>query len=339
MPRTQVISASRTKDIVRWSPDVLAAVLAGRAACRFGRGGKPHILDRDAVHTLVLWTKDPGNIVRHGALRQALGALVAAGAKVYLQLTATGLGGTFVEHNVPTTAETAQGLGDALDSGLVAPGAVKLRYDPLIFLRAGRVRLSNMRRDLFVEVLDAFAALGVEDVVTSYVDFESYPKVRRRIEAVGLEVIEVEEKAVREFVEWMAEQCHGRAMRFDTCAAPAIPFGREGCISGSRFNALMAERCGPAAPRCTTQLHNERTPGGQRSRCRCTFSRDIGYSRGFTTCYTHGSGCLYCYSHHEALGPKLLPAVQREVDALVSNPEAFLAEPAHAAYRGIASLE
>lgn len=336
MSRTRVISASRTKDLVRWSPGVLADVLAGRRPCRFGRSGKPQSLDMSEVHTLVLWTKDPGPMVQHAALRQALEALIDSGGQVYLQLTATGFGGTFVEYGVPQAEVVRDRLAAVVDAGLLPAHAVKLRYDPLISLRVGDWRFTNMRRALFRSVLGAFVPLGVQDVVTSYVDFESYPKVRRRIEAgLGLTLDEIAESELREFVEWMAEACHARGVRFDTCASPRMPFAREGCISGSRLNALMAERRGADAPRCTTQLHNERAPGGQRADCRCTFSSDIGYSAGFTTCYTHGSGCLYCYSHHESLGPRLMPKVLREIAVFVRDPQTFVTLPGKEAYRGV----
>ena len=326
-----VISASRTKDLVRWSPDVLADVLLGRRSCRFGWTGERVRLDLDEIHTLVLWTKDPGPMVRSAALRNALEALIDSGGQTYLQLTATGFGDTFVEYGVPTADVVCERLADAIEAGLLAPGAVKLRYDPLLRVRAGDYLVTNMREALFRQVLDTFAPLGVQDVVTSYVDFETYPKVKRRIEEdLGLSLEDVPQHAIAEFVQRMARECEGRGLRFDTCASPRIPFEREGCIAGSRFNALMAERHGPDAPRCTTQLHNERARGGQRADCRCTYSRDIGYSAGFTTCYTHGSGCIYCYSHRESMGPKLLPQIRAEVDA-------FLAEPGREAYCGLVS--
>ena len=336
--RSLVISASRTKDVVRWSPDALADVLLGRRPCRFGWSGEPLRLDLDEIHTLVLWTKDPGPMVQCTKLKTALEALVGAGGQIYLQLTATGFGDTFVEYGVPRASVVCERLDTAIEAGLLAPGAVKLRYDPLIRIRAGDCMVTNVREALFRQVVDAFAPLGVQDVVTSYVDFETYPKVKRRIEdALGLSLEDVPRNEIAKFVQWMARQCEDRGMRFDTCASPRIPFEREGCIAGSRLNALMATRHGPGAPRCTTQLHNERAHGGQRADCRCTYSRDIGYSAGFTTCYTHGSGCIYCYSHRESMGPKLLPQIRAEVAELLSDPPGFLAKPDREAYLGVVS--
>lgn len=336
--RSLVISASRTKDLVRWSPDVLADVLLGRRPCRFGWVGKPLRLDLDEIHTLVLWTKDPGPMLQSTELKTALEALVASGGQVYLQLTATGFGNTFVEYGVPCPDVVCERLAAAIKAGLVAPGAVKLRYDPLIRIRAGDYLVTNMRGALFRQVLDAFAPLGVQDVVTSYVDVETYPKVIRRVEdALGLSLDHVPQHEIAELVQWMARECEGRGMRFDTCASPRIPFEREGCIAGSRFNALMVEQHGPGAPRCTTQLHNEHARGGQRAECRCTYSRDIGYSAGFTTCYTQGSGCIYCYSHRESMGPKLLPQIRAEVAEFLDDPTRFLAKPDKEAYLGVVS--
>ncbi len=332
-PRTLVVSASRTKDLVRCSPLALARVLAGEQPCRFGRSGAPRPLDLDALHTLVLWTKDPAPMVDCAPLFAALQRLVQAGAQIYLQLTATAFGGAFVEHGVPTVEQLRGRLDNVLRAGLVEPDAVKLRYDPLLRVRAGRMRLTNLRREAFRLVLDAFLSLGVEDVVTSYVDAVRYPKVRRRIEArLGLQLEDAPDAEVRAFVRWMAEECARRGARFDTCASPLMPFAREGCISGTRLNELMARRFGADAPRCDARLHNEAAPGGQRAACRCTISRDIGYSAGFVTCYSRGTGCIYCYSCHESPGPRLLPKLLEEIAAFRSDPDAFLRQPEHAHY-------
>ena len=338
--RSLVISASRTKDIVRWSPTVLADVLMGRRPCRFGLSGRPGPLDLNAIHTLVLWTKDPIAIACCVTLRDALSELVRSGGQVYLQLTATGFGGTFVEHGVPTLEALHEHLVEVRHTGLVAANAIKLRYDPLLSVAGGPAVLSNLRPAVFTRVLDLFLPFGIEDVVTSYVDVESYPKVLRRMEGrLGLRLDPVPADGLWGFVQWMADECAARGARFDTCAAPLMPFAREGCISGTRLNALIVERDGPDAPRCTTQRHNEHTKGGQRPDCRCTYARDIGHSRGFTTCYTHGSGCLYCYSHRESLGPRLLPAVQQEIAEFTRDPAGFAALPGHEHYRLLTQLE
>ena len=47
----------------------------------------------DRIHTVVLWTKDPTNLLRHPALRRALSGV----GQVFIHWTVTGLGGTFLE--------------------------------------------------------------------------------------------------------------------------------------------------------------------------------------------------------------------------------------------------
>ncbi|HUU53694.1 MAG TPA: hypothetical protein VMY87_02150, partial [Armatimonadota bacterium] len=84
MPRSsegklkQVISASRRTELLAHYPDDLAA--------RLRKIGPRN------VHTVVVWTKDPRNLLEHEALRAVLSEV----GQVFLHWTITGLGGTFL---------------------------------------------------------------------------------------------------------------------------------------------------------------------------------------------------------------------------------------------------
>ena len=70
-----VISASRRTDLVGCYPDYLIEKLKAYPPQK--------------VHTIVIWTKNPCNMIRHQALREVLSQY----AQVYVHLTITGLGG------------------------------------------------------------------------------------------------------------------------------------------------------------------------------------------------------------------------------------------------------
>ena len=80
---TKIISASRRTELVGHYPDHLLRRLRD--------------LGPDTIHTLVIWTKDPTNLLHHRPLREALSSV----GQLFVHWTITGLGGTFLEPNVP----------------------------------------------------------------------------------------------------------------------------------------------------------------------------------------------------------------------------------------------
>ena len=97
-----VVSASRTRDVVCHAPGVLADILEGKIPCLLHRGAKPAAISLEQIHTLVLWTKTLFNILRNARLRQVLKRFVNEyQGLVYLHLSVTGFGSTFVEYGIP----------------------------------------------------------------------------------------------------------------------------------------------------------------------------------------------------------------------------------------------
>ena len=104
----KVISASRRIDLVAGYPDRMVEGLAAKAP-------------PEATHTVVVWTKDPSNMLDHAPLRTALQGYDS----LFLHLTVTGMGGGPLEHRVPEPHLVLERLPEVLD--LVATG----RLDPL----------------------------------------------------------------------------------------------------------------------------------------------------------------------------------------------------------------
>lgn len=266
----KIISASRRTELLAHHPDYLLHRLR-----RLG----PH-----NIHTLVIWTKDPTNLLRHKPLRQALSPV----GQIFLHWTITGLGGTLLERNVPPP-QAQLSLHDDLIAYLGDPRRLHWRYDPLISVRApsagaptvgarssGRY-ITNINLDLFLSLAEPLARAGVPVVHTSFVTV--YPKVARRLAAAGIEADEHGPAARRAFLDELAAAASGLGLKLQTCCEPGFPLQR--CIDGELLIELH-----PTNDLCPTERAR-----GQRRLCGCTTSLDIGR---YLPCPNR---CRYCYAH------------------------------------------
>jgi hypothetical protein len=267
-----IISASRRTELLAHHPDYLIHRL---------RHIGPH-----NVHTLVIWTKDPTNLLRHQPLREILSDV----GQLFVHWTVTGLGGTFLEPNVPPAPDQLPLLDD-LVSYLGDPRRLHWRYDPLISARRGDERATNIsaRRgeeratnidldlDLFRSLAEPFARAGVPVVHTSFVTI--YPKVTRRLASASVEIDDYDPDARRDFIARLAASASGLGLRLQTCCEPGFPIQR--CIDGPLLQQLHPTN----SPCPTTRAPN------QRKLCGCTLSLDIGR---YLPCPNR---CLYCYAH------------------------------------------
>ncbi|MFH1724539.1 MAG: DUF1848 family protein [Elusimicrobiota bacterium] len=252
----RVISASRRTDLAAWYPDDLIAAL------------KAH--PPEQVHTVVVWTKNPRNLLERQDLRRALGAF----RQIYVHYTITGLGGTPIEPGVPSPEDSLKMLPRVIESA-GDPRRVNLRFDPVVNLRVGGRRVRNL--ESFEEVAGAAARMGVRTVTVSWV--EVYKKVVRRFAARGIRAADFDRDAQAARLRDLAASL-GLDLRF--CCAPGLPSSR--CIDGELLTRLHPDRepCSTAKAR------------GQRPLCGCAESLDVGwYSQ---TCR---GKCLYCYARPE----------------------------------------
>jgi len=304
----RVVSASRSRDLVHRCPGHLASLLSGEADVKLGRWREPGRLDLGTCGALVLWTKQPAPIFGCAELRSCLERYVRGGGVVVLQLTVTGLGGTPVEPGIPRPEEVAAALGRIVETGIVEPRAVKLRYDPVGTIAFGGLPpYTNMSLELFGEVLDLFGPLGVTRVTASRLDDWNYPAVAERIGRVGGRIEPVAEQEAVAFMRTLASACGRRGMIYSTCVHPADEelVAVEGCIDGRVINAWIRERGGRPVWEAP---HNQ--VGAQRPGCRCTYSLDIGSSPGVPLCSSGGFGCLYCYAQGPGIGTRMRSSVE-----------------------------
>jgi DNA repair photolyase len=253
-----IISASRRTDLVAWFPDQLAEKILK--------------IQPERIHTLVIWTKNPRNILDHGKLNRTLREL----DHIFIHLTVTGLGGTGIEPGVPPPIEIIPILDDLVDF-VGNPDRIRWRFDPLLAWMESGVRHDNL--DYFSELAPFFQRSGIKNVITSFCSI--YPKVNGRFAEHGkftpLEFTEPEKIATRELLKNISSDY---AMNLKWCcdlrAESSI------CIDGNVLTRLHPE----GVPASTEKA------SGQRENCLCTKSWDIGW-------YTQicGGGCLYCYGN------------------------------------------
>lgn len=268
----KVVSASRRVDLVSFYPDYMVERLEE--------------IGTENIHTLVVWTKNPQNMLVHPGLRSILEEL----NHIYVLLTVTGLGGTALEPHAPTKDWVFDQLPRIIDL-LKSPKRVAIRYDPLIdVIHQGETRISNINIDLFEEVLDRAHALGIERVIVSYVTV--YGKVKKRLEQKGFTIVEHPIEEMNDFIKnEMMPRAEKLGMELSTCVLPNLT--SKGCIDGTILRELhpLKEPCSLAKD------------ASQRENCHCTKSIDIGQ---WFACYHN---CLYCYGNptpagKNGLGPK-----------------------------------
>jgi len=258
-PREQelrVLSASRRTDLVACYPEFLIEKL---------RDYPP-----EQVHSLVIWTKNPQNMIAPGALRETLERY----RQLYVHLTMTGLGGTVLEPHIPPW-ETLRQMAPTLIALVKGPERISWRFDPILRCMAQGNLISNI--EMFNEIACAMAAAGITACRTSWV--EPYRKVLRRLEKKGVRLVPHTAQERKEHRRFFEQTAAGLGMSLHYCSVEGRT--RSSCIDGELLNRLH-----PDGKICST-----RRAKGQRKLCGCTESIDIGwYSQKCP------NGCLYCYA-------------------------------------------
>ena len=256
----KIVSASRRVDLVAFYPDYMV--------------GRLEEIGTENIHTLVVWTKNPQNMLVHPGLRKTLEKL----NHMYVLLTVTGLGGTPLEPQAPTRDWVFEQLPQIIDL-LKSPRRLAIRYDPLIdVIHQDETRMSNIDADLFEEVLNRAHVLGIERVIVSSVTV--YQKVKKRLEENGFKIVEHPIEEVIDFIKnEMMPRAEERGMELSTCVLPNLT--AKGCIDGATLSELHPHKE-------TCSLAKDRS---QRENCHCTKSIDIGQ---WFACY---HDCLYCYGN------------------------------------------
>ena len=181
----KVISASRRIELLGFFPDKIIEL--------FGKKCPP-----EKVHSLVFWSKYPRPLLHHDQLRKTLQKY----DQVYLHFTISGMGGSCLEPNIPSTEVTIDLLPN-LVKFLGDPRRIRVRFDPIVHLKLPDGKFySNLKR--FTEVIQTAGRLGIPAVTISWM--ETYPKVIQRLAKHGIESVQLSKSQWQDELDWIIDQ-------------------------------------------------------------------------------------------------------------------------------------
>lgn len=276
----KIISASRRTDLVAFFPEWLASAFREESVRVFGPSG--HIysvnLSPEAVHTIVLWSKNFANLLENRAgLKDALEKY----NQIYLHFSITGLGGTFIEHGVPSYQEALYQIENLV--GLVGNSRrISVRFDPVIYWKEGNRVCTNLRD--FEKIAPTLEEQGIDDIRISFAQW--YGKAKRRAAKHRFFYIDPPREKKLEDAHYLVQIAKKWNLNLFSCSQDFLTevnrIRPSSCIDGSHLQSLHPQR-----ERASTK--KDRT---QRKECRCTDSVDIG---SYTQFCPHS--CLYCYAN------------------------------------------
>ncbi|KHK00728.1 DUF1848 domain-containing protein [Desulfovibrio sp. TomC] len=268
-----IISASRRTDI----PAFYARWLMGRLRAGFCEVRNPFnaaqvsrvSLAAADVDALVLWTRDPRPLLPH------LPEILALGHEPFFLYTLLDNPRALD----PKCPEPDASLATFARLAEVLPGRITWRYDPIVLTAA---MPPDWHRRTFARLAAALAG-HTDRVVVSFV--EPYRKTSKRMAALaeaGFAPLDpAPEDRLRLLVD-LRDMAASHGMALATCCQPEY-FETAGIPAAHCIDAAwISERTGRAIPPAKD--------AGQRLRCGCAPSRDIG---AYDRCLF---GCAYCYA-------------------------------------------
>lgn len=319
---TAIASLGRLVDI-RNFPDVAAEALLGERPVFLGRGyrGQTKALNPAIIGGLVIWTKGPVEIlVEHDALRRALQLYQKHQAVIGLELTVTGFGGTFLEPGIPDPTRTAEGLKKVIDSGLVHPEAIVLRYDPLLRFSAPDDRiLSNEKLEVFEHVISLFAPLGVKYIETKTLLLgedlnEKYHHVWKRLSEFGVGVLTPSDFLV--LYANLRDVAASYGMELFSCCMKHLISDWEsdsGCLSADRLTKVGRILYGSDWSRLSGDSR------ASREACKCSRYWDLSNMKGHKKCGSQAEVCLYCTACSANFSNSLKQIIQQEIQLFLNG--------------------
>lgn len=324
-----ILSLGRLVDI-RNFPDVAADVLMGRQEAFLGRGlkVKTKAIDPNIIGAIVIWTKGPAELlVEHPGLREALETYNNKKTVIGLQLSVTGLGGTFLEPGIKAPEDTANGLMKVLKTGLIDPRAITVRYDPMLKIKApdGRI-IRNDTKKSFERVVALFAPLGISTFETKFLllgsqEDQKYNHVWKRMQDAGIIPLPYEEGERERIFQQLTEVAITYRVNIFSCCVK-VEQGLsgwthdQGCLSAKRLTEAGKLSSGEHWNRISFKRRPSR-PG-----CLCTHYIDLSNVRGHKKCGSQDAACLYCTASAKVFGKVVNDKIKSELDAFASGERA-----------------
>ncbi len=222
------------------------------------------------VHSIVIWTKNPRNMIAEGELRRVLRNY----RQLFIHLTITGMGGGEFEPLAPPWEETVAMISPLIDlTG--DPRRIAWRFDPILEVESSRERYGNFA--LFPTLASAVGSFGIETCRVSWVS--PYKKVVARLAKKGWRLRDSDFMTRKEQGEELETVASRNGMRVRFCSMEGFPVSK--CIDGTFLSDIHPDKLDASRRRAK----------GQRPLCGCTESLDLGWYS--LRCQL---GCLYCYA-------------------------------------------
>lgn len=276
----KVISASRRTDLVAFFPEWLSSVIQEEKVRVYGPSGHTYTVDLspEAVHTFVLWSKNFTNLIED---RSSLNSALKKYDQLYLHFTITGLGGTFIERDVPHPSVALSQL-EPLIKVTGMPERISVRFDPVVYWMEDRTVKTNL--DFFKKLASQVETRGIRDIRFSFAQW--YNKAVRRSLKYGFSYLDPSAEEKKEAARTLAQVAKRHDLRLFSCSQKFLSevpgISPSSCIDGAHLQILHPRR----EPVSTKKDRSQRTE------CLCTESVDIG---SYTQFCPHS--CLYCYAN------------------------------------------
>lgn len=290
-----IVSASRSTDIPAFFGEWFLHRLArGHAVWISPWTGRGSYVSFAHTRVFAFWSKNPRPFMTH------LHSVGEMGYSSYLLFTLNDYESEGLEPGIPKLSERLKTFFDL--SGLIGPGRVVWRFDPLLLSDSIGVD------DLLSRVGKIGSRLHrhTRRLVISFINIGKYPRVQRNLAKSGFSgVREFSDHEVDLFCSGLSEMNAEWGLSLSACgeARDLSSFGisRGQCISGDLMNeefrhdqALMRFLGEPE----TKKMEQPGSPpfrhlrdSGQRGVCGCIASKDIGQ---YSTCMHL---CRYCYAN------------------------------------------
>ena len=284
--RPLVLSASRATDIPaghgRWFIERLRTGFLTRINPMNGRAKR---VELSRARAIVFWTKNPAPFLPY------LAEVLDRGLVPVFQFTLNDYEAEGWEPNLPPLSERVETFLSL--AGRLAPGSVIWRFDPLALGLGLSAEILAGRLESLADRIRGFS----EQLVISFL--ELYPKVIRRLARLDGRLRPPEPREVKVLLAALRRlsASPGPPLALSVCAGPE-DYSAWGLMPGRCVDAELLARLAPdlaGRPELFTPARSgipsrPRKDPGQRPRCGCAPSQDIGR---YDTC---DLGCVYCYA-------------------------------------------
>jgi DNA repair photolyase len=274
-----IVSASRATDIPAFYGQwFMRRLHAGYVRWINPFSGTPMYVSLNNARLFVFWSKNPLPFL------PMLKELDKRGLRYYFHVTLNDYEEEGLEKGVPPLAERIDTFKRL--AGLIGEKRVIWRFDPLLVTDALSPEhlLERIRR------IGGELAGYTERLTVSFITL--YAKVAKNLKNAGVTIRTWDDASRAALLHGIGDSARQWNMRAVTCA-DENDYRRWGIAQGKCIDDALIERLFCRDRRLTEVLKKDGgiKDKGQRPRCRCIVSKDIG---AYDTC---GHGCVYCYAN------------------------------------------